>query len=304
MSAKRTSRREAGDPGRLVQPDWLAEHLDDGDVRVVHVGHGRRVYNRGHVPGSVYSDLHTELALSGRLPETAEAERRALVPSREQTEALLRRWRGGEGDRVVFLDDAGQNRHAARGYWVLRLYGFPAERLHLLDGGIEAWRRAGRDTTDDVPEPDLADALRQPARLGEPDGAVIATYDDVAGWSRGAARSAAAPARLLDVRTAGEWTGADARARRAGHIPGARLRAFEDLLTPEGTLRPVAEMLSLIRASGAAPADIRAVYCQSGVRAALGWFVLHELAGFDEVKHYAASWEEWGNRDDSAIEAP
>jgi thiosulfate/3-mercaptopyruvate sulfurtransferase len=34
------------------------------------------------------------------------------------------------------------------------------------------------------------------------------------------------------------------------------------------------------------------------VRAALGWFVLHELAGLDGVRNYAGSWEEWGNRDD------
>jgi len=49
---------------------------------------------------------------------------------------------------------------------------------------------------------------------------------------------------------------------------------------------------------------VRATYCQGGVRAALVWFVLHELAGFDEVRSYAGSWEEWGNRPDSPIAIP
>ena len=63
-------------------------------------------------------------------------------------------------------------------------------------------------------------------------------------------------------------------------------------------------MLSIIRSSGVDPADVRATYCQGGVRAALVWFVLHELAGLREVRSYAGSWEEWGNRSDSPIEAP
>ena len=297
------SRKATPAPGPLVSAAWLADHVGDPDLRLVHVSPDRRVYNKRHLAGATYSDLHKELALKGTAPETGDAEREWLVPGREEVERVLRRWRVGDGDRVVFYDDIGMNRQAIRGYWLLRLYRFPSDRVHILDGGIEAWRRAGGAITTDVPEPDLADALRVPVTLGERDDALIATFDQVLAWSREAARDGG-PTRILDVRTAAEWVGTDLRAKRGGHIPGARQRCFVDLLTDEGTFRDVAEMVSLVQASGADPADIRATYCQGGVRAALVWFVLHELAGYDEVRSYAGSWEEWGNRSDSPIETP
>jgi thiosulfate/3-mercaptopyruvate sulfurtransferase len=286
-----------------VSAAWLLEHVGDTDLRLVHVSPDRRVYNKRHVPGATYSDLHKELALRGTAPETGDAEREWLIPTREDTERLLRTWRVGEGDRLVFYDDVGMNRQAIRGYWLLRLYRFPADRIHILDGGIEAWRRAGGETSTDRPEADLADGLRKPVELGERDDSLIATYDEVRAWSREAFKPDG-PTRILDVRTAAEWVGTDLRAKRGGHIPGARQRCFVDLLTEEGTFRSVDEMVSLVRASGADPAEIRATYCQGGVRAALVWFALHELAGFDEVRSYAGSWEEWGNRSESPIETP
>jgi thiosulfate/3-mercaptopyruvate sulfurtransferase len=291
-------------PGPLVGVDWLTAHIHDPDVRLVHVSPDRRVFNKRHIKGATYSDLHKELALKGTATETGDAEREWLVPEPEQVAGVLRRWRVGEGDRIVFYDDIGLNRQAIRGYWLMRLYRFPKERLHILDGGIEAWRRADQPTTTEIAEPDLADGLRRPATLGERDASLIATFDDVLAWSREASVGPDPPTRLLDVRTAGEYVGTDLRARRGGHIPGARQRLFSDLLTDEGTFRPVDEMVSLIRASGADPAEIRATYCQGGVRAALVWFVLHELAGFEGVRSYAGSWEEWGNRPDSPIESP
>ncbi len=303
-TTKAKARRiETAGPGPLVSAAWLAEHLADPDLRLVHVSPDRRVYNKRHIAGATYSDLHRELALRGKAPETGDAEREWLVPSAEEVARALRHWRVGEGDRIVFLDDVGLNRQAIRGYWLLRLYRYPAGRLHILDGGIEAWRRAGGETTTDVPEADLADGLRTPATLGERDDDLIATYEQVLAWSREATK-ADGPTRILDVRTAAEWVGTDLRAKRGGHIPGARQRCFVDLLTEEGTFRPVDEMVSLVRASGADPIEIRATYCQGGVRAALVWFVLHELAGFDGVRSYAGSWEEWGNRPDSPIETP
>lgn len=181
---RRSTGPKAGNPGRLVGADWLADHLHDPDLRLVHVSPNRRVYNRRHIPGAVYSDLHREVALRGTAPETGDAEREWLIPTPEQVAAVLRRWGVGAGDRVVFYDDIGLNRQAIRGYWVLRLYGFPTNRLHILDGGVRAWRRTGQETTTEVPDTSYADGRRKPVAFGERDDSIIATYEQVLAWSR------------------------------------------------------------------------------------------------------------------------
>ncbi|MBA3778457.1 MAG: sulfurtransferase [Chloroflexi bacterium] len=290
------------DPGRLplVPADWLAEHLRDAELRIVHVSPDRSVFDERHIPGAVFGDLHTELAERGRAAETGDAEREYLVPSREALSATLARWGVGPGDRIVFYDDVGWNRHAVRGYWLLRYYRWPADHLHVLDGGLAAWEASGAMTSA-AEEPSK---LVERVDLPEPDAGLIATAEQVLTWSAGAAAGGGGgPVRILDVRTPEEYRGEDVRAVRGGHIPGAVNLPFDAFLADDGRFRPAAEIHRLADEAAAGDASsIRATYCQGGIRAALSWFALSELAGLPDVRNYAGSWEEWGNRSDTPIE--
>jgi len=288
----------AREPGPLVSGEWLAAHLGEPDLRVIHVSLDRNVYEQGHVPGAVFSDLHVDLAKAGMAAATGAAKRTYLIPTRQETQASLAAWGVAPGSRVVFYDDAGQNRHAIRGYWLLRLYRFPADRVHVLDGGLPAWQADGQAVTTDEPAAALV-AVAEP--LGVRDRALLATADDVLAWSREASVPGG-PTRILDVRSIDEFLGRDVRAARGGRVPGAQHRLFSDFVAPDGRLRPAADLRAILKGTGVNPDELRATYCQGGVRAALAWFVLSELAGLHEVRNYAESWEEWGNRPDLPVE--
>ena len=224
----------AAEPGPLVSAEWLAAHLADGGVRLIHVSLDRKGYEAGHIAGAIFSDLHVDLAKPGTRPETGAAHREYITPTIGEAGDALGRWGARPKDRIVFYDDAGQGRWAIRGYWLLRLYGYPPARVHVLDGGLTAWKSAGGETTTTEPKIEPTDGG---ALLAGIDRSLIATADEVLAWSR----EATAPdgrTRILDVRSIDEYLGNDVRAARGGRVPGALHRLFSDFTTQDGRLRP------------------------------------------------------------------
>jgi thiosulfate/3-mercaptopyruvate sulfurtransferase len=232
---------------------------------------GREKYLAGHLPGAVFVDLETELAD----PPSPEAGRHPL-PSLQRLQSAARRWGIRNGDAVLAYDATG-GLAAARAWWLLRWGGLPEVRL--LDGGVDAWVRAGGrlESGDVVPEP----------------GDVTLTGGGMPVLSID--QAAALPASggvLLDARAAERYRGeVEPIDPRAGHVPGAVSAPTTANLEPDGTFLRMTELVDRFVTLGVGPRTTVGVYCGSGVNAA------HEVAALAaagiEAALWPGSWSQW-----------
>jgi thiosulfate/3-mercaptopyruvate sulfurtransferase len=270
----------------LVTTDWLAEHLNDGDVVVAEVDENPDLYDDGHIPGAI------KLHWRDDLQDPVE---RDLV-EKDEFERLLGSLGIGNETTVVLYGDKN-NWFAAYAYWYLKIYGH--EDVRILDGGRQKWLDEKRELTADVPQ-------GQPASYTAKErDESIRTYRDPVRNSIGAGEHA-----LVDVRSPQEYSGdliappgyEQEGAQRGGHIPTAASIPWAQAVRDDGTFKSAADLRELYGARGVTPDKSVTAYCRIGERSAHTWFVLHELLGFDDVKNYDGSWTEWGNLVDVPIE--
>lgn len=260
------------DPHQILAWREAARPLVVLDVRwVLGDPHGHDHYRAGHLPGAVFVDLATELAA----PPSAAAGRHPL-PALADLQHAARRWGVTRGSTVVAYDDSG-SMAAARAWWLLRWAGLTD--VHLLDGGLGAWRRAGLPLeTGDV----------QP-----PPGDVVLAGGSLPVVDADATAALATAGLVLDARAGERYRGeTEPIDPRAGHIPGAVSAPTSANLDGEGRFLP-AEVLRLrfaeLGADGVTPL---AVYCGSGVTATHEIAALH-LAGIEDAALYPGSWSQW-----------
>ena len=260
-------------PQVLVEGDWLQEHLDDPALRVLSLS-SRETYDQGHIPGAVWVDPY-------RLLKAEVDGVKGQVPDARTVEATLGRLGVGNGDTVVVYDDMN-NKLASRAFWVLKYYGH--EDVRMLNGGYHKWLADDRIMTSEV---SIYAAVRYEADA--PASAIrAASYQVLAAIED-------SNSVIVDTRSPDEYAGVDARSARGGHVPGAVNVNWTLMMQADHRLLPIDNLAQLYRDAGVPPEKATIVYCQSGTRASMTWFVLTYLLGYESVALYDGSWEEWGN---------
>ena len=272
-----------GVPQSIVSAAWLREQFAAGNSRLVLVDvradlmdstWGRARYLEGHLPGAVFADLERDLSA----PKTG-ANGRHPLPAVERLAEVFGRLGIGP-DSVVVAYDQAAGLFAARLWWMLRYLGH-AEAA-VLDGGTDAWARAGGSLTP-------GEQTRAPRRfIPRPVAGMAAGVAEVeAGLDSGAHL-------LVDAREPIRWRGEkEPLDPIAGRIPGARNHFWKANLGADGRFRSPDDLREILD-TVTTPRKGRPIvcYCGSGVSAAHNALAL-ELAGIFNVAVYSGSWSEW-----------
>lgn len=269
----------------LVTTEWLADHRGRPDLRILdctviferrdgelEVRSGRDAWLAGHIPGSGFVDLLTEISDEG-------SAHRFMMPPREKFIVAMDVHGVGDGTRVV-LYDRDRNVWAARVWWMLRDYGF--ENAAVLDGGWAKWTIEGRETsTDPAPDHDAAGFVDR-------GGAALLVGKEVVLDALESAGTC-----IVNALSPAQHNGENDDYERRGHIPGAVNVPASDLVDPvTHTYLTPEELVARTAAVRRAAADRVIVYCGGGISAASDAFVLARL-GYREVAIYDGSMSEW-----------
>ncbi|HWQ37514.1 MAG TPA: sulfurtransferase [Burkholderiales bacterium] len=264
----------------LVSVDALAANIDNPAWIVFDCRHelgnpefGIQAYTQAHLPHARFA--HVDRDLSG--PVTGTNGRHPL-PEPD----IFARWLGRAGvdssKQVVGYDSAGGS-YAARLWWMLRWLGH--DRVAVLDGGWNAWLKAGLPVTREVPQPVPARFVPSP-RPSWVDARFVLEH------------LGAPDMVLIDARSNDRYHGKNETIDPvAGHIPGARNRFFKDNLDSEGLFKPAARLREeLLAVIGTARPGQVVHQCGSGVSACHNLLAM-EVAGLHGSRLYPGSWSEW-----------
>ncbi|GAB7145299.1 sulfurtransferase [Mycobacterium riyadhense] len=236
---------------------------------------GRPAYEQGHIPGAVYVSLEDELS-----DHTIVGRGRHPLPSGRNLESAARQW-GVQQDAPVVVYDDWNRAASARAWWVLTAAGIP--NVRILDGGLAAWRSAGRslETGPVTPRP----------------GNVAVLHDDLYAGGRPtltAEQAGAGIVTLLDARAPDRFRGDDEPIDAvAGHIPGAKNLPIGAVLTGDGTFVDDGSLTQLLSERGIERDAPLGAYCGSGVTASVVVAALAALGS--DAALFPGSWSQWSS---------
>ncbi|HUG14877.1 MAG TPA: sulfurtransferase [Thermomicrobiales bacterium] len=274
----------------LVETEWLADHLDDPDLRIVDctmylpddseegvtTASGRANYALGHIPGAAYVDLLEDLSAPER-PDLY-----APMPAAKQFAAVMSRLGVGEGTRVVLYDDS-MGVFATRVWWMLRVFGF--DDAAVLNGGWLKWTSEGRAVSTE------ASSYPNASFVARPRPELVASKDDVLA-AIGDERVC-----LLNALPECEFTGDPAYPAyygRHGHIPGSVNVPFDQMLVMQSSNQYISPdaIREAFASTGALDSERVVTYCGGGIAASQAAHLL-ALLGAENVALYNGSLIEW-----------
>ena len=270
----------------VVTPAWVAAHLHDPDLVVLHVG-DTAGYRAGHIAGARFI-RQWDLSTPHDMSDTTQL--MLQLPDAETLRRKLQTFGISDRSRIVVYYAGDWVSPATRVVYTLFWAGL-GDRTVLMDGGLGEWKAEGRPVTSAVP-------AVSPGRLS----ALHPHAENVvdAAWVH--ANGRAAHVALVDARDSSFYMGIQKTRNRAGHVPGARSIPFTSLTDDRLHVRSTAELADIFRRAGVKPGDTVVGYCHIGQQATAMLFAAR-LLGYP-VKLYDGSFEDWDRHTEYPVENP
>ena len=268
----------------IVSTDWLEQHLEAPDIRVIdsswYFPHEKRnaqqEFVECHIPGASFFDIDEIKDNESDLPH--------MLPPSQIFNSTVRKLGIGDGHRVVIYDGLGM-RSAARLWWMFKVFGY--SDVVVLDGGFPKWVKENRSTTADITEKEIRHLT-----IYE-DKSIVADRDDVLRATK------LNHCSIIDARSEGRFLGKEPEPRsglRSGSIENSINVPYETLLNKDFTFKKKQEILDIFSQKGLVFNNYIITTCGSGVTAAVLYLALDEI-GCSKISLYDGSWAEWGKID-------
>ena len=268
----------------IVSTDWLAQHLEAPDIRIIDSSwyfpqekrNAEQEFLECHIPGASFFDIDKIKDNDSDLPH--------MLPPSEMFNSTVRKLGIGDGHKVVIYDGLGM-RSAARLWWMFKVFGY--SDVVVLDGGFPKWVKENRSTTTDLAEKEI-----RHLSIYE-DKSIVADRDDVLRATN------LNHCSIIDARSEGRFMGTAPEPRsglRSGSIENSINVPYETLLNEDFTFKKKREILDIFSKKGVVFNNYIITTCGSGVTAAVLYLALDEI-GCSKISLYDGSWAEWGKID-------
>jgi thiosulfate/3-mercaptopyruvate sulfurtransferase len=274
--------------GLVVNAAWLAAHLHDPDLVLLHVGE-KEGYAAAHIPGARFAQ-QSDVALSDHGKDGLMLE----MPPAEDLRHRLKALGISDQSRVVVYYGKDWVSPSTRIIFTLDYAGL-GKRASLLDGGMDAWIRNGGAVTKEVPparngslaplkiRPLVVDAKFVRDHIAVPHYAIVDGRDAV----------------YFDGVDTGEHMG---EKQRTGHIASAHSIPYTSITDDSFNLKSPGELQALFTKAGVKAGDTVIGYCHIGQQTTAMLFAARTL-GYP-VLLYDGSMQDWSRHTEYPMENP
>jgi thiosulfate/3-mercaptopyruvate sulfurtransferase len=253
----------------LVDPTWLKDHINDPGLVLLQVNSMEMDYTKEHIAGARF------LWTGWLAPNTPQGSFNA--PDSKTATEILQQLGISNDSHVVLSHSYNEVSPTARMFLTLENLGLRGQ-VSFLNGGLEAWKKAGYPTTKDIPTVKKSKFVAKQGSLLVDKDYVLKTLNGTTGV-------------VVDARVKDVYDGAPTGFPRDGHIAGALNIPFTEMCDANSMFKPNDQLAAYFTPVVPDKDKEIVAYCFIG-QTACAVYMAGRILGYD-MKIYDGSMQEW-----------